>query len=188
MDKEGSAIEEWLNAAGITALVLKYRTPDNREGALQDVQRAIRLVRSRAADLAIDPQAEEITARVHDATGGRGADVVIVAAGSADLANLAMRLVRPRGRVSLFAGFPAGIETSLDLNALHYGEVTVTGAFGLTLTQFTQALDLIAGHHLPLRGLISRRLELANVMEAFEIAEQGSALKVAVVNGSSSSS
>jgi acetyl esterase/lipase len=55
VDKEGSAIAEWLNAAGITALVLKYRTPDNREGALQDVQRAIRLVRSRAADLAIDP-------------------------------------------------------------------------------------------------------------------------------------
>lgn len=140
------------------------------------------------ADLAIDPQAEEITARVHDATGGRGADVVIVAAGSADFANLAMRLVRPRGRVSLFAGFPAGIETSFDLNALHYGEVTVTGAFGLTLTQFTQALDLIAGHHLPLRGLISHRLELDDVMEAFEIAEQGLALKVAVINGSSSSS
>lgn len=55
VDKEGSAIAKWLNAAGITALVLKYRTPDNREGALQDVQRAIRVVRSRAAEFAIDP-------------------------------------------------------------------------------------------------------------------------------------
>lgn len=55
VDKEGSAIAKWLNEAGITALVLKYRTPDNREGALQDVQRAIRLVRSRAAELVIDP-------------------------------------------------------------------------------------------------------------------------------------
>jgi len=55
VDKEGSAIAEWLNSAGITALVLKYRTPDNREGALQDVQRAIRVVRSRAAEFAIDP-------------------------------------------------------------------------------------------------------------------------------------
>lgn len=55
VDKEGSAIAKWLNEAGITALVLKYRTPDNREGALQDVQRAIRVVRSRAAELAIDP-------------------------------------------------------------------------------------------------------------------------------------
>ena len=55
VDKEGSAIAKWLNSAGLTALVLKYRTPDNREGALQDVQRAIRVVRSRAAEFAIDP-------------------------------------------------------------------------------------------------------------------------------------
>jgi len=55
VDKEGSAIAKWLNEAGITALVLKYRTPDNREGALQDLQRAIRVVRSRATELAIDP-------------------------------------------------------------------------------------------------------------------------------------
>jgi len=55
VDKEGSAIAKWLNSAGITALVLKYRTPDDREGALQDVQRAIRVVRSRASEFAIDP-------------------------------------------------------------------------------------------------------------------------------------
>lgn len=55
VDKEGSAIAKWLNAAGLTALVLKYRTPDNREGALQDVQRAIRVVRARAAEFSIDP-------------------------------------------------------------------------------------------------------------------------------------
>ena len=32
MDKEGSAIARRFNQAGISALVLKYRTPDNREG------------------------------------------------------------------------------------------------------------------------------------------------------------
>lgn len=56
VDKEGSEIATWLNAAGITALVLKYRTPKNREGALQDAQRALRLVRSRAMEWSIDPK------------------------------------------------------------------------------------------------------------------------------------
>lgn len=144
--------------------------------------------RAAGADMAIDPQAEDMAARVRDATGGRGADVVIVAAGSADLANLAMRLVRPRGRVSLFAGFPAGVETGFDLNALHYGEIIVTGAFGLTLAQFTLALDLIASGKLPVQSLISHRLALDDAMAAFQIAEQGAALKVAVISGSSSSS
>jgi acetyl esterase/lipase len=56
MDKEGSAIAEWLNKAGISGLVLKYRTPSNREGALQDVQRAISLTRANAAAWNIDPE------------------------------------------------------------------------------------------------------------------------------------
>lgn len=56
VDKEGSEIAERFNQAGVAALVLKYRTPHNRDGAFQDLQRAVRLARSRAADWKIDPQ------------------------------------------------------------------------------------------------------------------------------------
>jgi acetyl esterase/lipase len=55
VDKEGSEIADWLNTQGITAMVLKYRTPKNRDGALQDLQRAIRIVRSNAKAWSIDP-------------------------------------------------------------------------------------------------------------------------------------
>ncbi len=55
-DKEGVEVAKWLNSLGITALVLKYRTPNNRDGALQDIQRALSLVRSQAASLNIDPK------------------------------------------------------------------------------------------------------------------------------------
>lgn len=44
-DKEGIEIAQWLARQGFTAFVLAYRIPDQREGALQDIQRAIRLVR-----------------------------------------------------------------------------------------------------------------------------------------------
>ncbi|MBL9116608.1 MAG: alpha/beta hydrolase [Verrucomicrobiaceae bacterium] len=56
MDKEGSEIAAWLNKNGISALVLKYRTPNNREGAFQDVQRALSLVRANAVEWKIDPK------------------------------------------------------------------------------------------------------------------------------------
>lgn len=46
VNHEGTEIAQWLNALGYTAYVLRYRVPDNREGALQDVQRAIRIVRA----------------------------------------------------------------------------------------------------------------------------------------------
>ena len=55
IDKEGTEIAAWLNRAGYTALVLKYRVPNNREGALQDLQRALSLTRARANEWKIDP-------------------------------------------------------------------------------------------------------------------------------------
>ena len=54
-DKEGTEIAAWLNAAGITALVLRYRVPDNRDGALQDLQRALSMTRANAREWGIDP-------------------------------------------------------------------------------------------------------------------------------------
>lgn len=54
--KEGTDIAEWLNANGITALVLKYRVPNVRESALADAQRAIRLARVNAKAWNIDPK------------------------------------------------------------------------------------------------------------------------------------
>jgi acetyl esterase/lipase len=56
IDKEGTEIAAWLNSAGISALVLKYRTPNNRTGALQDAQRALSLAREHGWDWNVDPQ------------------------------------------------------------------------------------------------------------------------------------
>jgi acetyl esterase/lipase len=63
-DHEGEQVARWLNSIGVTAAVLKYRVP-RREGtpketppiqALMDAQRAISLVRSKAAEWGVDPK------------------------------------------------------------------------------------------------------------------------------------
>ncbi len=61
IDKEGFEIARRLNAAGVTAFVLRYRLPPegwaNRAAVpLQDGQRAMRLIRSRARGYGVDPQ------------------------------------------------------------------------------------------------------------------------------------
>ena len=56
VDKEGAEIAAWMNKNGIAAFVLKYRVPNNRDGALQDIQRALSLVRSRAEEWHLDPK------------------------------------------------------------------------------------------------------------------------------------
>jgi acetyl esterase/lipase len=55
-DKEGTEIAAWLNKLGYSAFVLQYRIPDKKEGALQDAQRALRIVRMNAAKWNIDPE------------------------------------------------------------------------------------------------------------------------------------
>ena len=55
-DLEGTEIATWLNKMGFTAFVLQYRIPDKKAGALQDAQRAIRIVRDNSKKWDIDPE------------------------------------------------------------------------------------------------------------------------------------
>jgi len=55
-DKEGTEIAVWLNKLGYSAFVLQYRIPDKKDGALQDAQRALRIVRKNALKWNIDPE------------------------------------------------------------------------------------------------------------------------------------
>ena len=60
LDLEGTEVCEWLNSVGVNAILLKYRVP-RREGRpplaapLEDAQRAMGIVRSRAREWGIDP-------------------------------------------------------------------------------------------------------------------------------------
>src|SRR5271168_71846 len=63
IDHEGYAVAEWLSSHGVAAFVLKYRLAREKgskytiEGTeLGDMQRAIRLVRSRSTEWGIDPR------------------------------------------------------------------------------------------------------------------------------------
>jgi acetyl esterase/lipase len=61
IDLEGTEVCDWLNSAGITCFVLKYRVPNTGPfpkslAALQDAQRAVGLVRLHAAEWNIDPK------------------------------------------------------------------------------------------------------------------------------------
>jgi acetyl esterase/lipase len=63
-DLEGTEVARWLNSIGVTGIVLKYRVPRRPStprgeppvGPLQDAQRALSLVRSKAKEWKIDPE------------------------------------------------------------------------------------------------------------------------------------
>jgi acetyl esterase/lipase len=61
---EGEEVATWLNSLGLTGIILKYRVPrrlgepepEPARRPLQDAQRAVSLVRSKAKEWAIDPK------------------------------------------------------------------------------------------------------------------------------------
>lgn len=60
IDLEGTEVCDWLNSAGITCVLLKYRVPGTgpypkSPAALQDAQRAMGVVRAHVAEWGIDP-------------------------------------------------------------------------------------------------------------------------------------
>ncbi|TSB02431.1 alpha/beta hydrolase [Sphingorhabdus contaminans] len=78
VDKEGYELGRWLSARGYTVFVLFYRLPGEGWAAgpnvvLQDCQRAMRLIRHRAAAYAIDP--ERVAAMGFSAGGHACADL-----------------------------------------------------------------------------------------------------------------
>lgn len=61
MSHEGEDVAAWLNSLGVTGIVLKYRVPARKDqprwlAPLQDSQRAMSLVRSKAKEWGIDPK------------------------------------------------------------------------------------------------------------------------------------
>jgi acetyl esterase/lipase len=60
IDLEGTEVCDWLNSAGITCILVKYRVPEagpypKSSAPLQDAQRAVGIVRAHAAEWHIDP-------------------------------------------------------------------------------------------------------------------------------------
>lgn len=55
LNKEGTKVAQWFNEIGMTAIVVKYTVPNDREAAFKDGMRAMRLARGHAEEWNIDP-------------------------------------------------------------------------------------------------------------------------------------
>lgn len=99
---------------------------------------------------------------------GRGADVVIEAAGTEDAWRDAVGLVRKGGVVLFFGGRERGSELAVDTFRLHYEELTLRGAFHHAPRHVRAALAFLASGAYPWERLVTHRVGLADVPALFE--------------------
>jgi threonine dehydrogenase-like Zn-dependent dehydrogenase len=136
------------------------------------------------ADHVIDAAGDDVPAAVAEASGGVEPQIVIEAAGEPASINLAVELVRPFGQLLLF-GVPK--QPAFELSYLtwfrkrpHTQSSSIRDGTGSA--PYELALNLIARGDVDVEGLISHRLPLARVADAYELARTrgDGALKVAV--------
>ena len=150
--------------------------------ALADVNEARLALAARAEpDAAIDSSKDDPIDAVRKLTDGRGADVVITATGVGAAQEQALEMAAPRGRISLFGGLPKDDSTiRFDSNLVHYGELSVFGAYGSAPRHNREALSLIADGAVRVDDLITHRMPLADVATAIETVIGGEGLKVVI--------
>jgi L-iditol 2-dehydrogenase len=108
--------------------------------------------------------APEFGAEVQD---GRGADVVIEAAGTPEAWRDAVELVRPGGTVVFFGGCAPGTTIAVDTHRLHYEELTLRGVFHHAPRHVRAALAFLTSRAYPWERLITHRVGLDDVPRLF---------------------
>ena len=86
-----------------------------------------------------------------------------------------------QGRISFFGGLPKDNPIiTLDSNLVHYRELTIVGANGSSPAHNKQALRAHRHRRGAGRDLITHRLPLDRVLDAFDIVARGEAIKVTI--------
>ncbi len=137
------------------------------------------------ADIVIDvtqmSSQEQYEAVLRETEARRGADIVIEAVGLPETWEMAARLARPGGLVNFFGGCSSGSRISLETRPIHYSELTLKGVFHHTPAYFSQALELIEGHHIDVEALITSRFPLTSVLEVMELLVHKQGVKYALI-------
>lgn len=133
-----------------------------------------------ATDTISPLETDEVT-EVQKLTMGRGADVVIEAAGLPQTWENAIEMTRTGGTTVLFGGPKPGTTITLDTNRFHYEELTIKGVFHHTPYYVQKAADLIFSGTIKVDPLITHEMPLEDLEKAFQKMIEGSALKVAIL-------
>ncbi len=124
---------------------------------------------------------ESAVAEVMARTGGAGAERISVAAPSQRAQQDALEMAAKRARVVYFAGLPKHDPVNpLDMNQLHYKELSILGAYGATERQYRITMGYLDRRRDDLAAVVTHRFPLEQIAEGFETIRSGAGLKVII--------
>jgi threonine dehydrogenase-like Zn-dependent dehydrogenase len=160
-------------------LALSYRprvvvSVDHHDERLEQVRRLFggRALKLGTTLLTVNSNATDLKELVGTLTDGRGADDVIVAAGSGKAIEAAQELAARYAVLHLFGSLRKGEDIiNLNTTTVHYREINVTGSAGGSPWDVARALDLMTSGELDPGAHISLIGELGHVIELLKQAK-----------------
>lgn len=126
---------------------------------------------------------EELASKINGITGGIGPDVVIEAVGQKETWEYATKIVGKGGLVNFFGGCKKGVKVELDTYRLHYEELKILGVFHHTPHYVKKALKVLSEknfQHNILEKIITNKMPLSRLEEAFKLQKDGKVIQVAI--------
>lgn len=122
------------------------------------------------AVLPLNPLHSDIAEEARKLTHNRGADAVVVATAATGLVSQAVDCSRPGAKILLFAQTSDAERVDLSGAAICVGERTLFGSYSASVDLQKESARLVFGGELPLHLLVSHRLPLGRINEAFHLA------------------
>ena len=123
------------------------------------------------AHVVINPKEGDHKEQVLAETEGLGPDVVVEVVGRADTIELAVELAKRGGQVLIFGFAPEGQKASIIPFNVLSRELTILGSW-VNPYSYSRALEVLASGRIQVKPLISNRLKLDNISEAYKLLEE----------------
>jgi len=124
------------------------------------------------AERTVNTKKSSLSDAVLELTRGMGADVAFVAAGASRLVQDATQVLKRGGKIAVPAIFDGPV--SLDMFPAVFGEQDILGSWSYTKRDFDVVIDLLSNGMLDPMPLITHRMPLEDVGQAFAIADKRS--------------
>jgi NADPH:quinone reductase-like Zn-dependent oxidoreductase len=171
--REGEWVFLWGIGSGVTTAGLAIaKALGARTIVTSSSAEKLAKARDLGADVAINHAEDDVKAAVREATGGRGADVVVEHVGEATW-RTSLDVVRPRGRITV-CGATSGPNPPAALHRIWWKQLDVLGSTMGTKEDFEGAYELVASGRA--RPVIDRVYPLTEIRSAHERLEAGEQL------------
>lgn len=128
----------------------------------------LEMAKKMGADILINSKEVDPIEKVKELTDGRGADVVFCTAALVDLAGQAIAMTGKLGRCVLYSSFHPKKPIDLDVNAVHYSEMIITGSVNPSMRDFLTSAKLLSDGLVDPSALVSEIIPFPELDRAFE--------------------